>query len=409
MTLRIDRYEVQRLIGQGAMGKVYLATDPKLGRQVAIKVLATATGDDQVRARFRLEARAIAALKHPNIVELYDYSGENANDLYLVMEYISGPSLDLLQRQHGNMSEPTVLCIVHELCLALAHAHAHQVVHRDLKPENVLLSQGRVVLTDFGVVKAVAKSALLGVSRVRTRTQVLGTPGFMAPEQFGGKQIDHRADIFALGAVMYCLATGKLPYQGGSVDEIYENLKGGRYKDPREHHKLLSPGFCQLIAKCLAPKPKDRFNNCEEVRSQTLNLLASHGVSEMRQELAAFEKNPASYALEQRQRSVDVLLRDLKVALKDNDEDMAQTIVQWVQNLAPLDTRMLEMTGIHMDHQRRPSVRAPSSNAGWAMTAGLILGALLGASVSIMLDLRAGLPDHVLRRTDAMIQAVWPR
>src|SRR4051812_43471524 len=195
------------------MGKVYLATDPKLGRQVAIKVLAQVGPDDNIRQRFRLEARAIAALKHPNIVELYDYSGEAAEDLFLVMEYVPGASLDQLQRQHGNMSEPTVLCIAHELCLALTHAHANQVVHRDLKPENILLSQGRVVLTDFGVVKALARSSALGISRVRTRTQVLGTPGFMAPEQFSGRLIDHRTDIFSLGAVMYCLATGKLPYE----------------------------------------------------------------------------------------------------------------------------------------------------------------------------------------------------
>jgi eukaryotic-like serine/threonine-protein kinase len=409
VTLRIDRYQVERLIGQGAMGKVYLAQDPKLGRQVAIKVLAQAAADDNVRQRFRLEARAIAALKHPNIVELYDYSGEQAEDLFLVMEYIPGASLDQLQRQHGNMSEPTVVCIAHELCLALVHAHGHQVVHRDLKPENVLLSQGRVVLTDFGVVKALAKSSALGISRVRTRTQVLGTPGFMAPEQFNGRQIDHRTDIFSLGAVMYCLATGKLPYEGGSVDEIYNNLKHGRFKDPREHHKLLSPGFAELVANCLNPKIKDRIQNAEELRTEIIALLGSHGVSEIRHELSLYERSPATYAIEQRQRSVDVLLRDLKVALKDKDEDMAEHIVRWVQNLAPLDQRMLDMTGIKMDpRQRRAVITSEGRRTRWGTIYGLVGGAALGVVLSVVFDLRAFVPDSWLRSAEAVVQWFAP-
>jgi eukaryotic-like serine/threonine-protein kinase len=404
VTLRIDRYQVERLIGQGAMGKVYLATDPKLGRQVAIKVLATGAAEDSIRQRFRLEARAIAALKHPNIVELYDYSGEAAQDLFLVMEYIPGLSLDQLQRQHGNMSEPTVLCLAHELCLALTHAHNNQVVHRDLKPENVLLSQGRVVLTDFGVVKAVAKSTALGISRVRTRTQVLGTPGFMAPEQFSGRQIDHRTDIFSLGAVMYCLTTGKLPYEGGSVDEIFDNLKHGRFKDPREHHKLLSPGFSELVANCLNPKTKDRLASADLVRTAILGLLGSHGVSEIRHELSLYEKSPATYAVEQRQRSVDVLLRDLKVALKDKDQDMADAIVGWVQNLAPLDHRMLEVTGVHLDPRKRPVV-SRAARVPWDFVMyGAAAGGVLGAFVSVVLDLRAFVPDVWLRSAEAVVQ-----
>ncbi len=377
MTLRIERYEVEKLIGQGAMGKVYLARDPKIGREVAIKVLATGAGDEVVRQRFRLEARAIAALKHPNIVELYDYSGEAASDLYLVMEYVAGLSLEALQRQHGNMSEPTALCMAHELCLALTHAHAHQVVHRDIKPENVLLSGGRVVLTDFGVVKAVAKSARLGVSRVRSRTQVLGTPGFMAPEQFSGRGIDARTDIFALGALLYCLTTGKVPYEGSAVDVLYENLKAGRYKDPRSLQKMLSPGFCELIDRCLAPRPKDRFGSAEEARGQILALLASHGVTEVRQELSLYEKSPATYAIEQRQRSVEVLLRDLKLALRDQDVDMANAIIGWVQALAPLDKRMLDVTGVGLDSFRRPVVRRESRpGRRWGL---LLLGVVLGA------------------------------
>jgi eukaryotic-like serine/threonine-protein kinase len=410
--LHIDRYEVQRLIGQGAMGKVYLAFDPKLARQVAVKVLATGAADEAVRQRFRLEARAIAALKHPNIVELYDYSGENAADLFLVMEYIDGPSLESLVRQHGTASEPTALCVGHELCLALAHAHRHQIVHRDLKPENVLLHQGRVVLTDFGIVKALARSASLGVSTVRTRTQIVGTPGFMAPEQFAGKQIDQRTDIFALGALLYCVTTGKLPFEGATVDDVYQNLKTGKMRAARELNPMLSPGFADLLERCLAGKPKDRFQSAEDVRIQVLAVLSSHGVTEIRQELGLYEHNPAGYALEQRQRSVDVLLRDLKVALKDRDHDMADSIMSWLRTLAPLDKRLRRVTGVYGSPLEHSFLRWNSRmRLTVSIAAAAMAGVAFGALVAAALDLRALLPAGFVRASDALVQwlSVRPR
>lgn len=401
MGLKIDRYEVEKLIGQGAMGKVFLAADPKIGRQVAIKVLATSGADAQMQQRFRLEARAIAALKHPNIVELYDYSGEEAADLFLVMEYVDGRSLDAFLRQFGVMSEPTALCMAHELCLALAHAHRLQIVHRDLKPENVLLAHGRVVLTDFGIVKALATSASLGISRVRTKTQVLGTPGFMAPEQFAGKQIDARTDIFALGALLYCLATDRVPFEGESVDDVYNNLRRGKFEDPRKHNALLSPGFCALVERCLSPRPRDRYESADELRAQILTLLGSHGVTEVRQELVLYEQNPSAYAIEQRQRSVEVLLRDLKVALKDRDEDMAKSIIHWVQSLAPLDRRLLDITGAGPDG--KPRLPSSGRAAKWLFLCfGLLAGAALGAFTATAVDLRAMMPQGWQERLAAM-------
>ncbi|MEZ4273549.1 MAG: serine/threonine-protein kinase [Myxococcota bacterium] len=139
MDLSIGRYEVKRLLAQGAMGKIYLAWDPRLNRDVAIKVLSRGTDGAARRNRFRLEARTIAELKHPNIVELYDYSGEDAEDLFLVMEYVPGRTLHDFLMDHGAMTETTTLCVGHELTRALEHAHSHKVVHRDLKPENILL------------------------------------------------------------------------------------------------------------------------------------------------------------------------------------------------------------------------------------------------------------------------------
>ncbi len=381
INLQVDRYQVKRLLGQGAMGKVYLAHDPKLDRKVAIKVLNTSNNNDpNMRKRFVLEARAIAALKHPNIVELYDYSGAEAPDLYLVMEYVPGLSLYQLMSERGIMPEPTALCVGHELALALEVAHRHQVVHRDIKPENVLLDNGRLVLTDFGVVKAIARDNALGVSRVETRTLVLGTPGFMAPEQFAGRNLDARTDIFQVGAVLYNLVTGKLPFEGQNIEDALERLKHHRYTDPRRHNPTLSAPFCDLLARCLAPRPKDRLPTATALKERVLQLLAIHGVSEVRQELEEYARDPAAHAAEQRERGLDVLFRDLKVALKDRDETKARALIQRIQLLAPVDERMLDISGVIFDGHRRPrlSGQGGARRATVAAVAAL-LGILVGA------------------------------
>jgi serine/threonine-protein kinase len=396
--MQIDRYEIKRLLGQGAMGKVYLATDPKLDRKVAIKVLSTGRGDTELRRRFRLEARAIAALKHPNIVELYDYSGEEAEDLYLVMEYVPGLSLYHLVNDRGPMSEATALCIGHELALALEHAHQHQVVHRDIKPENILLNNGRIVLTDFGVVKAISPNSALGVRTVATRTQVLGTPGFMAPEQFSGKNIDARTDIFSFGAVLYNLTTGRLPFEGSSIDDILNRLRKGKFTDPRQFSPLLSGGFCELLATSMATKAKERFPDAAALRQRILDLLALAGVTEVRQELVSYEKNPAGHGLEQRERNLDVLIRDLKVALKDKDEALARALIQRMQVLAPVDDRMRDISGVKFDTQARPIFVSATikSDRNLIFVLGMLAGGVLAALLTLLLVANRLVPERIL-------------
>jgi serine/threonine-protein kinase len=394
--LSIDRYTIKRVLGQGAMGKVYLAEDPKLDRPVAIKVLATRLSDEEIRGRFRLEARAIAALKHPNIVELYDYSGKDAPDLYLVMEYVPGPSLYHLISQRGPMAEATALCVGHELALALEHAHSQQVVHRDLKPENVLLHQGRVVLTDFGVVKAVAENNALGVT-AKTHTQILGTPGFMAPELFSGKNIDARADVFSLGAVLYNLSTARLPFPEQEVGAMLKRLRRGRFADAREHNPLLSAPFCKLMNRCLATKPSDRWPSVTQLREEILAVLELHGVTEVREELARYDKDPDGYAVAQRERALDVLVRDLKVALKDKDRARARTLVHRMKVLAPVEDRMRDITGVSLDANRDVVFTATARSLGrWGMLAGVSMGIVAGVALVTLLIAFRLLPDEWL-------------
>ena len=378
--LRIDRYVPQRVLGEGAMGKVVLADDPKLGRQVAIKLVAS-DADEDLRRRFRLEARAIASLKHPNIVELYDYSGEDAPDLYLVLEYVPGRSLYHTVREHG-MGEATALCVGHELALAVQHAHAHGVVHRDIKPENVLLHRGRVVLTDFGAVKAFASSRALGVAAASARTRALGTPGFMAPEQFEGKDVGPRADLFGVGATLYNLTTGELPYRGGSTQQVYEALKAGRYGDPRDHASLLSPEFCTLLSRLLAPRPSDRMKDAGELLSAIQRLLAMHAISDVRQHLVRYEESPAQVVVEQREREVEELLRSLKVAIKDKDGVKVRALTHRLQTIAPLDARMRDISGLDVTRGRLGPGGAPEPVGARkrSFASGVAVGLALGTA-----------------------------
>lgn len=379
----IDRYQIIRPLGQGGMGKVFLAHDPKLEREVAIKVLASDAPQDR-RDRFRLEARAIAALKHPNIIELYDYSGPEAQLLYLVLEYVPGRDLFMWAAEPG-IDELTALCIGHELALALEHAHAHQVVHRDIKPENVLLHMGRVVLTDFGAVKAFATSKALKVSEASPHTESMGTPGFMAPEQFEGREIGPHTDLFGLGATLYNIVTGKLPYSGGSPQELYDQLKAGRYVDASRHHHLLSPDFCKLLARLLAPRPKDRFPNATALLEETQRQLQRQLINDVRQHLIRYQESPKKVIIEQREKEAEELLKELKVALKDKDAAKVRVIIKRLEKVAPLDKRARDISGVSLAEAGLQPVRSLSQyrrlRAKW-WTVGFLAGAGVGAALA---------------------------
>jgi eukaryotic-like serine/threonine-protein kinase len=394
--LSIDRYEVKRLIGQGAMGRIYLATDPKLGRDVAVKVLTAGKSDTAVRQRFRLEARAIAALKHPNIVELYDYSGEDASELFLVLEYVPGRALGTLLTERGAMPEAAALCVGHELALALEHAHSGSVLHRDIKPDNVLLHEGRIVLTDFGIVKQIAEGVL--EDEVKASTKILGTPGFMAPEQFVGTGLDGRTDLFALGATLYYLATTYLPFTGDTLDEVIARVRAGKYEDPRTYVPLLSEGFVALVARCLAVKPTDRVQNAGELRQSILDLLRAHGVDEIRGELLSYERSPGSYVIDQRERGLDVLKRDLKVAIKDRDQERVELIIARMQTIAPIEERVKDVAGLVWDGKSRPRIddgMRPPRNGMW-FSGGVVLGVGIGVLLGLELLVAGVIPTRLV-------------
>lgn len=346
---RIDRYEIRDILGRGAMGSVYRAFDPKLHREVALKLVSPSySSDEKGRQRFHREARAIAALKHPNIVEIYDYSGEESEYLYLVMEKLEGDDLFNIINQKGVMPEPAAAAVGHELCLALQIAHDAGVIHRDLKPENVFMNaSGRVVLTDFGVVKAIRQDS--AVDGWQQKTDVIGTPGFMAPELMMNRALGPRTDIFALGALLYNIATGELPYEGTSPVEIFRSVVSGKYIDPRKFSASLSQEFCAVLEDCLQAKPKRRYRSAEQLREALKLVLEVNAVSDLRDDLRDYMRDPAAYRVLARRRLSAYLLHQLKVAAKDKDEVAATQIRERLQNVDPENNEVQNISGLSME------------------------------------------------------------
>ncbi|UCG87982.1 MAG: PD40 domain-containing protein [Gemmatimonadota bacterium] len=258
-----DRYTIERELGSGGMATVYLAEDVKHRRKIAVKVLrpelAAALGAD----RFHREIEIAANLHHPHILPLYD-SGDADGFLYYVMPYEEGQSLRDKLAKEGELPIPEAVRILRDVVDALDHAHKHGVVHRDIKPDNVLLTERHALVTDFGVAKAVSEAT--GVQKLTTEGVALGTPAYMSPEQAAAdKHIDHRADIYAVGAVAYELLTGRPPFMGTTPQEVLAAHVTKAVEPVTEHRGTVPPALAQLVMKCLEKKPADRWQSAEQL------------------------------------------------------------------------------------------------------------------------------------------------
>ena len=255
------RYRIEREVGSGGMATVYLARDLKHERDVAIKVfradVAAVVGAD----RFLHEIKTTAHLKHPHILPLFD-SGSVENALFYVMPFIDGESLRDRIRREGQLPIAVTVRILREVADALAHAHSKGIVHRDVKPDNVLIADRHVFLADFGVARALAQHAE-GVTITGTG-MLIGTPAYMAPEQVAGGAVDHRADIYALGAMAYELLTGAPPFKGPSQDVVTAHLT--RPPDPLARHRPDVPAaLSDLVMRCLEKQPDRRWQHADDL------------------------------------------------------------------------------------------------------------------------------------------------
>ncbi|MEZ4388861.1 MAG: serine/threonine-protein kinase [Candidatus Krumholzibacteriia bacterium] len=266
-----ERYQILAILGSGGMGRVLHAHDRVLDREVAVKFLIERYARDEAFAqRFLNEARSAASLNHPGIVQIYEF-GHTETCAYLVMEYVDGRTLRDLMNEFGRYSERRACELVDQACDALGAAHDRGIVHRDVKPDNMMLTRaGAFKLVDLGLAKNVE-----GEGSQTETGQSVGTPHYISPEQvLGAKIIDQRADIYSLGASLYCMATGKVPFEGSSSAHIMSRHLNDPLPDPRLLVPDLSDGFCRLVSRAMAKDPAHRYQTMAEMRTALAQVRA---------------------------------------------------------------------------------------------------------------------------------------
>ena len=267
----LGRYEVQKELGKGAMGVVYLGKDPKIGREVAIKTMALSQEFEEdeledVKSRFFREAETAGRLSHPNIVSIFD-AGEEHDLAYIAMEFIKGYDLTRHTKMDKLLPAADVIKIIADAADALDYAHGHGIVHRDIKPANLmwLVDREMVKVTDFGIARLADSS--------KTKTgMVLGTPSYMSPEQLAGKKVDGRSDLFSLGVTLYQMLTGTLPFTADSMATLMYKIANEQHPNARAANPELPDGVDEIIDKALAKDRDQRYQKGSEL-SQALRAL----------------------------------------------------------------------------------------------------------------------------------------
>ena len=269
------KYLIEKKLGQGGMGAVYLASDPALGRKIALKII---TSDNkEMLERFHLEAQSVSKLKHPNIVQVYE-AGVIDNRHYFTMDYIDGMPLNKLLEGKNKLSIQNVARVMFQIASALHYAHGQKLIHRDIKPANILIDKtGKAYLTDFGVAKQ-----LTGLNRSLTMTgQTVGTPNYMSPEQAMAlkNKIDHRSDIFSLGATMYHCITGRVPFSGKEVYEVFSRVINTDPVLPTMIVKTIPKDLETICLKCMEKEIANRYQTAAELAQDIKRYLAGEAIA----------------------------------------------------------------------------------------------------------------------------------
>jgi len=270
---KLGRYEIVDEIGKGAMGVVFLARDPLIGRLVALKTfrIGYSVKDqelEQFRIRFMREAQSAGILTHPNIVTIHDVVEQSEEGLaFIAMEYVRGTNLKLVLQGDQPVSPQFVLDVISQVGDALDYAHSNKVIHRDVKPANILITaDNRVKITDFGI-------ARLETSNLTMEGQLLGTPNYMAPEQIQGKEVDHRSDLFSLGVVLYEMLTRHKPFQGENLTVVSHRIVYDHFTPPREYVNELAPGIEPVLNRALEKDPARRYQRARELVEDLRRVL----------------------------------------------------------------------------------------------------------------------------------------
>jgi serine/threonine-protein kinase len=261
---KAGRYEIVSELGRGAMGVVYKAMDPVIGRTVAVKTIrlseeGTGLSRPELLTRFQTEARAAGLLTHPNIVVVFD-AGEEDGLYYITMELVEGKSLQALLDGGHAFPLPRTLRIMEQTCNALQFAHERNVVHRDIKPANLMLTADDTVkITDFGTAK------ILQFGTTQQTAHVMGTPSYMSPEQVKGRAVDGRSDIFSLGVMLYEMVTGEKPFPGQNITTVIYKIVNEDPVPPRQIDPSIHPGISSVVMRALQKEPEQRYQSCREM------------------------------------------------------------------------------------------------------------------------------------------------
>jgi serine/threonine-protein kinase len=315
----LAKYELCEEIGHGGMATVFLAKDRRLGRDVALKIIHRHLRENtEVAARFASEARAVAKLKHPNIVEVYDVSDEEEPERYLVVELVRGTTLRALIAAEEKLPPEIAAIIGVEVAMGLDHAHGQGVIHRDVKPENVLIASAAVLppserpsnpdevhvkITDFGIAK------LLDAQGVTSTGQVLGSPAHMAPEQIEGGDVDARSDVFGLGVLLYECMVGRLPFDGKNPAQVLRRVLDGAFTPPEKARPSVGTQFSTIVSKALAHEQRGRYASALELADALREELTALGFTDLRGELRAYLSDRSAYLAEYEPRIVEKLVR----------------------------------------------------------------------------------------------------
>ncbi|HEX5661188.1 MAG TPA: serine/threonine-protein kinase, partial [Polyangiales bacterium] len=370
MLPQIERYELTNEIGHGGMATVYRARDTRLDRWVAVKVMHPhLRGTEQARVRFSREARAVAKLRHPAILEIYDYSGNESDNAYIATELLTGPTLRAFVDTIGEIPPEIAACIGAELAAALAAAHAQGIVHRDVKPENVLLHEDRTVkLTDFGIADMLDPT----MSAMTATGQLLGSPAHMAPEQVESGDADARSDVFALGTILYWLCTGTLPFSGKNPHQVLKRVVECQPLDPLALRPSIGRPLRDLICRCLAKSPAARFQTADDLAKALARLLANVGIDDSRVALEAYFGNPQGEAELLRARVLEALLVEGRRAVAVRDRMAAIDALDRVLALQDAHPEALKLVSqLDRADRTRKVVRAGIAALGLAAMAGL--------------------------------------
>lgn len=351
--LRLAKYDVLEEIGHGGMATVYRAHDPRLGRDVAVKVIHPHLRDSlEVAHRFSVEAKAVAKLHHPNIVEVFDVSGEDEPEQYLVVELLRGLTLRKLLQEHGALPPEVAAAIAVDLLQALAHAHAAGVIHRDVKPENVIVEHRvagsgatssapgervSVKLTDFGIAK------LLDAQGVTSTGQVLGSPAHMAPEQIEGGDVDVRADVFGLGVLLYEAMVGHLPFEGSNPAQVLRRVLDGTYPSAEHERPTIGKRWSSILDRALAHHPTERYADAATMRDAIVEELDRIGVKRPRGEIEAWLDDADDYLAAHDKRMIADLCALAGEARKRGDALAAAADYNRALAYAPTDPALLKI------------------------------------------------------------------